>query len=196
MYQQGFIRNEAEIRFLILYIAARLDEPAAFDALQELTMCDPAIDCFQFLACLNQLVQSGHISHSEKDTYAITDKGRVNGHACENELPYSVRLTADRLTRDWNRKQKRQKQVRFSAAPLARGMYRVTFSLGDDNGRPFWRMELTVPNKEQLDILQRNFDTAPELLYSKIIALLFRQPEEKSDEKGEKKEEDAEKKKA
>ena len=40
----GFIRDKLEIKFLILYIAARLSEPADGAAMQDLTMCDDGID--------------------------------------------------------------------------------------------------------------------------------------------------------
>lgn len=44
----GFIQDKLEIKFLILYIAARIEEPAPFDAILDLTLCDDAIDYFDF----------------------------------------------------------------------------------------------------------------------------------------------------
>ena len=49
----GFIRDKLEIKFLILYIAARLSEPADGAAMQDLTMCDDGIDYFDYAECLN-----------------------------------------------------------------------------------------------------------------------------------------------
>ena len=40
----GFIRDKLEIKFLILYIAARVSEPLPLEGMQELTMCDDGID--------------------------------------------------------------------------------------------------------------------------------------------------------
>ena len=44
MGRVGFIQDKLEIKFLILYVAARLIEPVPFEAMQELTMCDDGID--------------------------------------------------------------------------------------------------------------------------------------------------------
>ena len=40
----AFIQDKLEIKFLILYIAARLTEPVDGAALQDMTMCDDGID--------------------------------------------------------------------------------------------------------------------------------------------------------
>ena len=61
MYQQqkeiyygpkGFIQDKLEIKFLILYLAARVIEPVPFDTMLDLTLCDDAIDYFDFSDCL------------------------------------------------------------------------------------------------------------------------------------------------
>ena len=54
----GFIRDKLEIKFLILYIAARVSEPLPLEGMQELTMCDDGIDYFAFSECLADLVKT------------------------------------------------------------------------------------------------------------------------------------------
>ena len=44
MAGRGFINEKLEIKFIILYIAARVIEPVPFDVVLDLTMCDDAID--------------------------------------------------------------------------------------------------------------------------------------------------------
>lgn len=51
----GFIRDKLEIKFLILYITARVIEPIPFDTVLDLTMCDDGIDYFDFSECLRHL---------------------------------------------------------------------------------------------------------------------------------------------
>ena len=62
MTGRGFIHDKLEIKFLILYIAARLIEPVPFDTLLDLTLCDDAIDYFDFSECLADLVKTEHLS--------------------------------------------------------------------------------------------------------------------------------------
>ena len=39
----GFIRDKLEIKFLILYIAARVSEPLPLEGMQELTICESSL---------------------------------------------------------------------------------------------------------------------------------------------------------
>ena len=48
----GFISDKLEIKFLILYIAARVVGPVPFEVLQDLSMCDGGVDYFRFSECL------------------------------------------------------------------------------------------------------------------------------------------------
>ena len=78
-----FIRDKLEIKFLILYIAARLSEPADGAAMQDLTMCDDGIDYFDYAECLNDLVKTEHLRLTEDGRYLITEKGSANSAICE-----------------------------------------------------------------------------------------------------------------
>ena len=69
----GFIQDKLEIKFLILYIAARVTEPLTPEDMQDLTMCDDGIDYFDYAECLNDLVKTEHLRLTEAGRYAITD---------------------------------------------------------------------------------------------------------------------------
>lgn len=75
----GFIQDQLEIKFLILYIAARVEEPVPFDTILDLTLCDDAIDYFDFSDCLADLVRTEHLTLDKTGLYALTDKiGRAH----------------------------------------------------------------------------------------------------------------------
>ena len=46
-----------------------------FDTVLDLTLCDDAIDYFDFSECLADLVKTEHLTLSEDGLYAITEKG-------------------------------------------------------------------------------------------------------------------------
>jgi hypothetical protein len=98
----GFIHDKLDIKFLILYIAARVIEPIPFDTVLDLTLCDDAIDYFDFSECLQDLVKTEHLSLSEDGLYSITEKGLRNSKICESSLAYSVRLRCDKNLEEWN----------------------------------------------------------------------------------------------
>ena len=128
----GFIHDKLEIKFLILYIASRLIEPVPFDTILDLSLCDDAIDYFDFSDCLADLVRTDHLALSKDDLYSITEKGRRNSQICESSLPYSIRLRSDRNVATCNRKLRRKSQVQATTARRENGTYTVRMSLSDD----------------------------------------------------------------
>ena len=108
MAGKGFVQDKLDIKFLILYIAARVVEPIPFSTMLDLSMCDDAIDYFDFSECLKELVDTGHLTLSESGLYAITEKGLRNSKICETSLAYSVRLRCDKNVEAWNRKLRRK----------------------------------------------------------------------------------------
>ena len=126
MGRVGFIQDKLEIKFLILYVAARLIEPGPFEAMQELTMCDDGIDFFDFSECLSNLVESQHLTLSDDGLYAITEKGLHNGAICESSLPYSVRLRADKNITIFNQKLRSSPTSRRAATGPTRSRSRST----------------------------------------------------------------------
>jgi len=171
----GFIQDKLEIKFLILYIAARVIEPVPFDTILDLTLCDDAIDYFDFSDCLADLVRTEHMTLSDSGLYSLTEKGRRNSAICESSLPYSVRRRCDRNLEEWNRKLRRQRQVKSSVEPRPNGTYTVRLSLNDDKGGVM-DLRLMVVDQAQAKAVTKRFQETPEKLYSQILRILL--PEE------------------
>ena len=171
----GFIQDKLEIKFLILYIAARVEEPAPFDTILDLTLCDDAIDYFDFSECLADLVRTEHLTLDANGLYSLTEKGRRNSAICESSLPYSVRQRCDRNLEEWNRKLRRQRQVKASVEQRPNGTYTARFQLTDDKGGVM-DLKLMMVDRAQAKAAAKRFQEAPEKLYGQILRLLL--PEE------------------
>ena len=176
MEGRGFIHDKLEIKFLILYIAARVIEPIPFDTVLDLTMCDDAIGYFDFSECLNDLVKTEHLTLSEDGLYAITEKGIRNSRICETSLPYSVRLRCDKNLDVWNRKLRRKSQVKGSFEKRLNGTYTVKLSLDDDMGS-LMDMKLMCPREDMSKLLVEHFKKSPEKVYSKLMEMLLKDEE-------------------
>ena len=168
----GFIQDKLEIKFLILYIAARVEEPVPFDTILDLTLCDDAIDYFDFSECLDDLVRTEHLTLDSSGLYTLTDKGRRNGAACESSLPYSVRQRCNRNLAEWNRTLRRRRQVRATTEKRPNGTYTVRLQLTDDKGGVM-DLRLMVVDQAQAKAVAKRFQEAPEKLYGQIIRLLL-----------------------
>ena len=170
MAEHGFISDKLEIKLLILYIAARLVEPAPFEVLQELSMCDGGVNYFNFSECLADLVRTEHLMLKE-GRYAVTEKGRRNSAACESTLPYAVRLQAERNLAVGNERLRRQALVRAEVREREGGGYTVHLGLSDELDS-LMELEMLVTRRELAMDLQKRFRNSPEELYAKILAVL------------------------
>ena len=182
MAPKGFIQDKLEIKFLILYLAARIIEPVPFDTMLDLTLCDDAIDYFDFSDCLADLVRTENLTVDEKSGfYSITENGRRNSEICETSLPYSIRLRCDKNLTRCNRALRRKNQVKSATEPRPNGTYTVSLSLDDDMGN-IMDLKLMVPREDMGKLLAARFRRAPEKLYSQIIDLLLNAPDSDNEE--------------
>ena len=168
----GFIHDKLEIKFLILYIAARVSEPLPPEGMQELTMCDDGIDYFAYAECLNDLVQTEHLRLTEEGCYAITPKGLKNSEICKSSLPLSVRLKADKLIAAHRQELIRRAQVRSTVERRENGTYTVELNLNDDVDNVM-RLQLMVATKEMAEDLAQRFQKNPEQVYSQLVTALY-----------------------
>lgn len=181
MGQFGFITDTLEIKLLILYIASRLAGPVPFEVLQDLSMCDDGVDYFGFSECLADLVRTEHLSQNEDGLYVITEKGRVNSAVCETSLPYTVRMQVEKDLVAHNERIKRRNLVGADVEPRMKGGYSVTLSLSDELDQ-LMKLELMVTREDMAHELQRRFQANAEVLYSKILSVLYEEEQKKTEE--------------
>lgn len=175
MPRYGFIHDKLEIKFLILYLMARVATPVDFPTLTDLTMCDDGVDYFEFAEAVAELVESGHLT-LEDDRYAITDKGRENGAACESSLPYSVKQKCTANLSKVNGVLRRNAQVRAEILDRPEGGLTLRLILDDDAGNLF-TLELLCGSQEQADRLATHFKERPEHIYHRVLEALLEEPE-------------------
>lgn len=168
----GFISDKLEIKFLILYIAARVVGPVPFEVLQDLSMCDGGVDYFRFSECLADLVRTEHLTLDAAGLYAITEKGRQNSAACESSLPYTVRMQVERNLVAHNERLKRRELVEARVKERSEGGYIVELSLRDELDE-LMGLRLLVTRQEMAQDLQKRFQDRAEELYTKIMGVLW-----------------------
>ncbi len=171
MDRYGFIHEKLEIKILILFILNRLPRPVGLNDLTDLVMCDDGISYFDFSEALSELMESDHIS--EKDgLYSITLKGVRNGTITENNIPYSVRLKAERSAIRLARIQQRSAMIKTESHPRAEGGYFVRMSLADGMGEMI-SMNILAGSETQAHEIEKNFQKKAESLYNEIMTLLL-----------------------
>lgn len=176
MPRYGFIRDKLDIKFLVLYLMARVVAPVDFPTLTDLTLCDDGIDYFDFAEAVAELVKTDHLT-LENDLYSITERGRQNGAACESSLPYSVKRKCNTNLARINSILRRNAQVRAQVIARPEGGFTVTMEL-DDNGGNLFTLSLFCGSQEQAQKLASGFKARPERIYHEVTTALLEETAE------------------
>lgn len=176
MARYGFIHDKLDIKFLVLYLMARVAAPIDFATLTDLTMCDAGVDYFEFAESVSEMVETGHLALTD-ERYAITEKGRRDGAACESSLPYSVKHKCSRNLSRLNGVLRRSAQVRAEIIERPEGGFTVSLGLDDDSGS-LLKAELFSPTREQALRLTEGFQTRPERVLNDLLESLLEEGEE------------------
>ena len=169
----GFIHDKLDIKFLILYIMARVAAPIDLPTLTDLTLCDEGVDYFDFAEAVAELVDTDHLTRAD-DRYAITEKGKRNGGICESSLPYSVRVKCDKNVA----RLRRDAQVRAERILRDDGTYTLRLALDDEHGN-LLTLELLAATEQQANRLADQFKTHPEQVYNGVLDVLLTDFDEK-----------------
>ena len=121
MGEHGFIRDMLDVKVLILYVMNQAEKPLTIQNIYELCYQDDRLTYFDVCEAVPQLVATGHIEEQEGGLYAITEKGRRDGAACESSLPYSVRRKSNLNLAKVNGVLRRNAQVRAQILPRDEG---------------------------------------------------------------------------
>lgn len=171
MARVGFIQDDLDLKFLVLYIMARVAAPITFFQLLDLALCDAGVDYFSLTQVVQQLVDTEHLTRDDEDRYAITEKGRHNSEICESSLTYSVRRRCDENLIAVNDALRREQQIQASFSPNPDGTCTVRLYFSDENG-PLMEMNVLSPSCAQGDTLVSRFKKEPELIYHKVMEVL------------------------
>ncbi len=172
MERHGFIRSELELKTLILFALKCAATPVAFDHLSDMVLRDEAIDYFEYVNAINDLVKTEHIYREAKpdaELYFISKKGLKNLESYEGNLPASVREHTKKAVKTILRKVRRQADVSAQIVERDNGTFSVLCKLRDDSGE-LLSMELTAITDEQAQAISNGFKDKAEKIYNVLLS--------------------------
>ena len=178
MTSAGYIRDELDLKLLVLYIMSHAAGPITFLQLLDLALCDAGVDYFSLTQAVEHMVETGQLS-LEEDRYSITEKGRRNSEICQSSLPYSVRMHCDENLVKVNEVLRRQAQVQARVHENEDGTCTLEL-LFRDAGGPLLELKLLVPDRVQAAAMAARFQEDPAGFYHGAAALLA-PPEQKEE---------------
>lgn len=165
----GFIHAKLDLKILILYVLTRLPGPVDPEALAELVLIDGGVGYFDYKQCLAELVDGAQVEQTDSGC-VITAKGSRNVEILSGELPYPVRLKADKATRRAAEEMRRREMILANHETGESGVT-VYLSVSDGLGSIF-DLKILAAGEEQAKKIERNFKKNAENYYNRMIEIL------------------------
>ena len=166
----GFIHDERDTKLLILYVLHRLPSRIDAESLAELVLIDGGITYFDYKQCLYELVDKKNVDET-KEGCQITAKGSRVCEIISDELPYSVRMKADKVTAPVIEEMRREAMILANHEPCEGGVT-VYLALSDGIGNIF-DLKILAANEKQAVKIERSFRKKAEDYYNRFIMELL-----------------------
>lgn len=162
----GFIHDKLDIKILILYVLRRLPAPIDPERLADLVLIDGGIGYFDYKECLSELIDTAHVDETDEGCI-ITAKGSRNCEIVENDLPYSVRTKAEKVTNPVAEEMRRSSMILANHEVTDNGVT-VYLAVSDGIGNIF-DLKILAASEEQAQRIERNFKKNAEAYYNRFI---------------------------
>lgn len=169
-----------DVKVLILFVAAQLDNPVDMQTLYDLCFVDNAMSYFDFCCAVPDLVKTGHLTQSEDDLYSITEKGRTNGRITEDSIALSVRQQALAAVEKYKRDLRRSKLVSTKTYAREGGDYAASLSLSDGKAS-LMTLEVMAPTAVQARRLEKTLQREAESIYKLLMTSLLESTEQQEE---------------
>ena len=168
----GGLFSTMEIRVLICYLLASLNEPIPGRMLAEMLHYEGIANVFEVNDSIAKMCERGLIKvYDEKeDTYIVTEKGKEVSDTLKTSLSLTVRERAYNCT---IKMVSRFKNIKETDIKITRedGNTYVTCSTVDKN-IPFMSIKLLVTDEGQAMTIKENFLENPSAIFSKVIEMM------------------------
>ena len=161
---KGYLHSQVDVKVLILFILARIEQPLSGQELYEVAYQDDSLNYFMFFSSLPELVATGHLRQDAEKRYAITELGRTQGAQVEDSLAVPV-------------VEKVSAAIAQKLAMIRRSDFIKTAVLQDDHGNyqailryqvdemPGMELSLHAPNESVAQAMAENLRKRADELY-------------------------------
>jgi len=167
--------KDEEIKMIILYLLHELNDSFDFQTLSEIIVWDGSISYFVFSQCFDELISTGaidkiQIDGKEEPQYVISSLGKEFIKEAKESI---LSFVKERIMRSATRLlafKKDGTNVSALIEPKQSG-YQLTCSISNKNFK-LLEINMYLDNLEEAELLQRNFETKAERVYSNLLAQL------------------------
>lgn len=162
----GFLNDKMDIKLLILFVLRRLPAEIDIERLADLILIDGGVGYFDYKECLAELVTTAQIEE-EDNCVKITAKGSRNGEILETDLPYSVRVKAEKTLAPVAEEMRRSSMI-LANHEVHEGGVTVYLAVSDGLGTIF-DLKILASDENQARKIEKNFRKRAEEYYNRFI---------------------------
>jgi len=173
--EPGGLRSRNEIKVLVCYLLAGVDERITRSQLCEIALDKGLANYFEVNDSIAYLCKSGQLEvfNEEEDTYVITKSGRDIAQTLKTTLPFSVKDRAFTAALKMVSRFRNSKETDIKISREGDKTFITCSAI--DNGDPFMSVKLMVTDEEQALFIKERFINDPSRIYSEIIELLTKE---------------------
>ncbi len=173
----GGLRNKNDIKLLICYLLSSVNSPISKDTIVSVLQNNNFANYFEINSAFSDLLKNQNIREDTDNPqlYNITETGRIISSQLDSALPLSIRDKALYATVNMLSKIKRETENTVSAVKDKNGyQLKCNISGGDVDLLSF---SIYVPDEMQANLVKKNFQENPNLIYECVLAILTKDEE-------------------
>ncbi len=169
---RGGLFNTADIKVLICYVLASLNEPVPANLLVNVLHFEGIANAFEVSDAIVSLIKTGHIEQKDKkdDTYVITKSGRDVSETLKTSLSFTVKKRACAATIKMLSRFKNARDTEIKTVREGDNMYIVCSIV--ESGKQFMSIKLLVTDDDQAALISDKFLEDPVKVYNTVINMI------------------------
>ncbi len=168
--EPGGLYSSQEIKILICYMLAGVDEPLPRQSVLEIIAAGGMANFFEAGAAIDELIRLHNLTEGEDGRLYLTEDGRQAASTLSGMIPFTLRERSVQAALKLLTRMRREKETRVPVKKLDPGRL-VTCEI-QDAGQPLLSFSLRVADDLQAGLIRERFLEDPTLIYSSLIALL------------------------
>ena len=168
--EPGGLYSSQEIKILICYMLAGVDEPLPRQSVLEILTAGGMANFFEAGAAIDELIRLHNLTEGEDGRLCLTEDGRQAASTLAGMIPFTLRERSVQAALRLLTRMRREKENRVTVEKLEHGRL-ITCEILDAD-QPLLSVSLRVADGLQADLIKERFLEDPTLIYSSLIALL------------------------
>lgn len=168
--EPGGLYSSQEIKILICYMLAGVNEPLTRQSVLEILTADGMANFFEAGAAIDDLIRRQNLTEDETGLLHLTAEGRQAASTLSGMIPFTLRERSVKAALKLLTRIRREKENRVTVEKLEHG--RLVSCEILDADQPLLTFTLRVADDLQAGLIKERFLEDPTLVYSTLIALM------------------------